>query len=100
MHDVGAVKPYNYIMINIEQQDYYIIRVEGHLDIPWNGWFGEMRISHLENPCVTVLSGYVANQAELHAVLAKIRDLCLTLIAVDRILKAEPETREQAAPMQ
>ena len=101
MYDTCADQSYNGRMINTDKQAYYIIRVEGHLDTLWNGWFGDMRISHLDEPqCVTVLSGHIANQTELHNVLSKIRDLGLPLIAIDRILQGEIETHAQPAHTQ
>ncbi|MDZ7795246.1 MAG: hypothetical protein U5P10_16620 [Spirochaetia bacterium] len=60
----------------------YIIRVRGHLDEQWSGWFQGMRIS-LEDDGTTVLSGYLEDQAALFGVLKKIRDLGLPLLSID-----------------
>ncbi len=64
-------------------EPYYQIRVRGHLDAHWADWFGEMSISH-GTYGETVLSGVVADQAALFGLLARIRDLGLTLLAVNR----------------
>jgi hypothetical protein len=61
----------------------YEIRVKGHLGISWSTWFEGMDIRHEENG-ETVLSGPIADQAALHGVLMKIRDLGLPLVAVSR----------------
>ncbi|MCP4541926.1 MAG: hypothetical protein GY832_32755 [Chloroflexi bacterium] len=62
---------------------FYEIRVKGHLGISWSTWFEEMDIRHEENG-ETVLSGWIRDQAALHGVLMKIRDLSLPLVAVTR----------------
>lgn len=62
----------------------YRIRVKGHLAGPWTDWFGGLAVT-LEANGDTVLSGPVVDQAALHGVLRKIRDLGLTLVAVDGV---------------
>ena len=62
----------------------YELRVEGVLDQRWSDWFDGLQISS-EPGGVTVLSGPVADQAALHGLLAKVRDLALPLISVRRI---------------
>lgn len=67
----------------------YQITVEGHLDRSrWQRWFTGMDISLKANR-TTTLSGRVPDQAALHGLLEKIRDLGLVLIAVERL---EPNT--------
>lgn len=61
----------------------YEIRVKGHLGISWSSWFMGMDIRHEENG-ETVLTGQIADQAALHGVLMRIRDLGLPLVAVTR----------------
>jgi len=63
---------------------FYEIRVEGHLGDSWSTWFEDMDIRHKEDG-QTVLSGPVRDQAALHGVLMKIRDLGLPLVAVTRL---------------
>lgn len=62
----------------------YCIRVNGYLRPEWSDWFGGMLISW-EKDGDTVLAGPVTDQAALHGLLIKIRDLGLTLISVERI---------------
>ena len=61
-----------------------MIRVRGHLNEQWSGWFQGMRI-RLENDGTTVLSGYLEDQAALFGVLKKIRDLGLPLLSIEQI---------------
>ena len=62
----------------------YRLRVEGHLDQRWSAWFGDLTLPR-ENDGTTSLSGAVTDQAELHGLLTKIRDLGITLISVEVI---------------
>jgi hypothetical protein len=61
---------------------YCSITVKGHLDQRWSEWFDGLTITHLENGA-SVLSGRLPDQAALHGVLTKVRDLGLNLVAVD-----------------
>jgi hypothetical protein len=61
----------------------YRIRVRGHLDPSWSEWFDGLAITNLESGD-TVLAGPVIDQAELHGLLAKIRDLGLSLVEVQQ----------------
>jgi hypothetical protein len=65
----------------------YRIRIQGYLAERWADWFDGLRLTH-EVDGETVLIGSVADQAALHGLLTKIRDLGLPLIAVNRV---EPE---------
>ncbi len=69
---------------------FYEIRVKSHLGVCWSSWFEEMDIRHEENG-ETVLSGTIRDQAALHGVLMKIRDLGLPLVAVNRIKQTGDE---------
>ena len=62
----------------------YRIHVDGHLDETWSDWFGGLAIQHQEDG-TTLLLGSLADQAALHGVLARIRDLALPLLSVHRI---------------
>jgi hypothetical protein len=67
----------------------YRIRLKGHLADHWTEWFDGLTITHLDNG-ETVLEGPVIDQAALHGMLNKIRDLGLPLLAVDRVEPREP----------
>ena len=62
----------------------YRIRVEGRLDTNWSDWFNGLIIAPQADD-ETVLAGPVADQAALHGLLAKIRDLGLPLLSVERV---------------
>ncbi len=53
---------------------FYEIRVKGHLDSSWSDWFDGMMIIHEDNG-ETLLAGTVADQAALHGLLSRVRDL-------------------------
>ena len=62
----------------------YEIRVEGHLSPQWMEWFEGLAVS-LDEGGDTLLTGPVADQAALHGLLKKIRDLGLILVSVNQI---------------
>jgi hypothetical protein len=62
----------------------YEIRVRGVLDPRWSTWFEGLQISS-DEPGQTLIAGPVTDQAALHGLLTKIRDLALPLISVRRI---------------
>ena len=62
----------------------YRIRVEGHLEQRWSAWFDDLTVTR-ESDGTTCLSGAVTDQAELHGLLMRIRDLGITLISVEVI---------------
>jgi hypothetical protein len=62
----------------------YEIRIENGLDSSWTAWFDDLHIT-TEPDGVTVIAGTVVDQAALHGLLTKIRDLGLTMIAVRRL---------------
>ena len=59
----------------------YEVRVRGHLDPHWSAWFGGLTVTH-EDDGTTTLRGPVTDQAALHGLLAKVRDVGATLISV------------------
>ncbi len=61
--------------------EYYEIKIKGHLDPRWSDWFEDLKLTHLEGDG-TLLSGLLPDQAALHALLERIRDLNITLISV------------------
>ena len=64
--------------------DVYRITIKGHLDSEWSDWFEGLTITHMDNG-ETVLTGPIVDQAALHGVLMKIRDLGLPLLSLSRI---------------
>jgi hypothetical protein len=64
--------------------DVYEIRVREHLDDRWAKRFDDLTLSH-DADGATVLVGFVRDQAALHGLLVKVRDLGLTLLSVDRV---------------
>ena len=64
--------------------DLYSIVIKENLDNQWADWFVGLTISINERN-ETVLTGFMTDQAELHGVLTRVRDLGLTLISVDRV---------------
>lgn len=68
---------------DIRQPPTYLIRVEGHLGCEWADWFDGLTIG-LEEDGTTLLCGPIADQAALHGVLRRIRDLGMPLVSVDR----------------
>jgi hypothetical protein len=61
----------------------YVVRVRGELAPHWAAWFGGMAVT-VEGDGTTTLTGHLADQAALHGVLRKVRDLGLTLLTVER----------------
>ena len=59
----------------------YEIRIKGHLGRQWADWFGGLDIGHEDNGD-TLLTGRIVDQAALHSLLRKIRDLGMPLVSV------------------
>ncbi len=62
----------------------YEIRLKGHLDSRWAEWFEGLTIT-LEKNGNTLLSGPLADQAALHGILKKVRDLGMALVSVNQV---------------
>jgi hypothetical protein len=67
----------------------YEIRIKGHLDAQWADWFEGLIIT-LEEDGNTLLTGLVADQAALHGLLKKVRDLGMSLISINQVPPPEP----------
>lgn len=73
-HEVGAQR-------HPSQPVVYQIRLQGHLGPQWTEWFGGLTITLVENG-ETLLTGPVADQAALHGLLNKVRDVGMPLLSV------------------
>ncbi len=74
--------------MNPGQPMIYQIRIKGHLGRHWTDWFEGLAIT-LEDNGDTLLTGPVVDQAALHGVLKKVRDLAMPLVSVMRV-KPDP----------
>jgi hypothetical protein len=62
----------------------YQIRIKGHLDHQWSDWFGGLTVT-LDDNGETLLTGPVVDQAALHGLLKKVRDLGMPLLSVNSL---------------
>ncbi len=69
----------------------YAIRIKGHLDDKWADWFEGLTITREDNG-ETLLVGPVVDQAALHGVLRKVRDLAMPLLSVSRLSPRQADT--------
>ncbi len=67
-----------------DEPERYEIRIKGHLDNRWAGWFSDLTFTREDNG-ETLLTGMLVDQAALHGVLRKVRDLGMPLISVMRV---------------
>ena len=72
----------------------YQIRLKGHLDSRWTDWFEGLTIT-LEEDGDTLLSGPVLDQAALHGLLKKVRDLGMPLVSVVQIQALDSHQNEK-----
>ena len=66
----------------------YVIRIEGYLDDGWADWFGGLTVTQEEDGD-TLLTGPVVDQAALHGLLKKVRDLGMPLVSVNQVQSEE-----------
>lgn len=71
-----------------DEPSLYQIRLKGHLSSQWAACFDGFTLTNSENG-EAVLTGMITDQAALHGVLAKIRDLGLPLLSVNRLTSRE-----------
>jgi hypothetical protein len=62
----------------------YVIKLQGYLDTEWSEWLYDMSITH-ESDGTTTLCGPLSDQAVLHSVLERIRDMNLSLINLHKM---------------
>ena len=72
--------------------NYYEIKLKGHLDQCWSDWFAGLTLTHIDGD-KTMLSGELPDQAALHGLLERVRDLNLILISVS---SSRPSNSESA----
>jgi hypothetical protein len=65
------------------ESDWYEIRIQGHLDDRWSAWLDGLDLFRTDDG-TTVLRGSVRDQAALHGLLHKLRDIGLPLLSVTR----------------
>lgn len=63
--------------------EFYEIKVQGHLDQRWSNWFAGLEVTNLDDD-EALISGSLPDQAALHGLLERIRDLNLKLNSVSR----------------
>ena len=78
------------LQVETRQPMVYQIRIKGHLGSQWADWFGDITIA-LGDRGETLLTGPVVDQAALHGLLKRVRDLGMPLISVNCV---EPKQRE------
>ncbi len=71
---------------------HYQIKVKGHLGSQWSDRFEDMTITYHEG--MTTIAGEVLDQAALHGLLIRVRDLGLTLISVESV-QPDPEDKDE-----
>jgi hypothetical protein len=72
----------------------YELRLKGHLEARWVAWFGGLSLTQ-ESDGTTVIRGAVIDQAALHGLLSKVRDLGLPLIAVTQLDPKQMKGKER-----
>jgi hypothetical protein len=65
----------------VSDPGWYRIRIQGRLDQRWSTWFDGMSLSHGDDG-TTVIRGRVGDQAALHGLIERVRDLGVTLLEV------------------
>ena len=71
------------------QPPVYQIRIKGHLSDQWTDWFEGLTIT-LEEDEETLLTGPLVDQAALHGLVKKVRDLGLPLVSINRVEPGKP----------
>jgi len=79
--------------VDSSQLTVYQIRIKGHLGSQWTDWFGGLTIT-LEDNGDTLLIGSVVDQAALHGLLKKVRDLGMPLLSVNRVKPGQADAAD------
>lgn len=75
-----------------DESEWYAIRLKGHLDKQWTAWFEGLNLT-LEDNGDTLLTGRVVDQAALHGLLRKVRDVGMPLLSVMHIEPGPADSR-------
>ena len=76
-------------MSNRQEAERYEIRLKGHLDTRWAAWFDGLTLT-TQSDGTTVIHGLVVDQAALHGLLQKVRDIGLPLVSVTHVEPDQP----------
>ena len=87
MSEIHALPEYH------DESGLYEIRIKGHLDKRWADWFEGLTIT-LEDDGNTLLTGPVVDQAALHGLLKKVRDLGMPLVSVSPVENGQTDQSE------
>jgi hypothetical protein len=68
----------------------YEIRLTGHLDARWTDWFDGLTVSY-DSDGTTIIGGQIVDQAALHGLLQRVRDLGLPLVSVRQVEGDQPD---------
>ena len=71
----------------------YQIRIKGHVGRQWSDWFGDLTIQ-LQDNGETLLTGPVVDQAALHGVIKKVRDVGMPLLSVNRVKHGQADASD------
>jgi hypothetical protein len=82
--------------LNSPRSSTYRIRIAGQLDARWAAWFDDLTITLDEGD--TLLTGPVVDQAALHGLLRRVRDLGVTLVSVTTVDRRPTETPSHTMP--
>jgi len=72
-----------------QQSGRYEIRLKGHLDSRWAAWFDGLSLTNSSDG-TTLIQGPVSDQAALHGLLQKVRDIGLPLVSVTQVQPGQP----------
>ena len=72
----------------MNEHTHYRIKIKGQLDSRWQDWFDGLTITPTDDDNI-ILSGDIVDQAALHGIFAKIRNLGLTIVSVNPQVKGE-----------
>ena len=82
------------LQTNSDQPIVYQIQIAGHLRPQWAEWFEGLTVTPTENG-ETLITGWVADQAALHGLLKKVRDLGLPLLSVNPLESSGDHTQKE-----